>query len=123
MQNQTVLPIPSNEVAGAIVRFLIIIVKDAHHQCLPNLQVVNAFAILSTLSLFCIFLRVSWLGILRVLGENVALTLFNTQLGYYAACLLIANMINGIAGLLGLPFLVNRAITDSASCYVCFLHL
>ncbi|KAJ4469797.1 hypothetical protein C8R41DRAFT_924989 [Lentinula lateritia] len=96
MQNQTVLPIPSNEVAGAIV--------------------VNAFAILSTLSLFCIFLRVSWLGILRVLGENVALTLFNTQLGYYAACLLIANMINGIAGLLGLPFLVNRAITDNAIC-------
>ncbi|KAF8824896.1 hypothetical protein HHX47_DHR7000286 [Lentinula edodes] len=78
------------------------------------LQVVNAFAILSTLSLFCIFLRVSWLGILRVLGENVAQTLFNTQLGYYAACLLIANMINGIAGLLGLPFLVNRAITDTA---------
>ncbi|KAJ3900650.1 hypothetical protein F5879DRAFT_402468 [Lentinula edodes] len=96
MQNQTVLPIPSNEVAGAIV--------------------VNAFAILSTLSLFCIFLRVSWLGILRVLGENVAQTLFNTQLGYYAACLLIANMINGIAGLLGLPFLVNRAITDNAIC-------
>ncbi|KAJ3862538.1 hypothetical protein EV359DRAFT_3802, partial [Lentinula novae-zelandiae] len=27
-------------------------------------------------------------------------------------------MINGIAGLLGLPFLVNRAITDSASCHV-----
>ncbi|KAJ3807694.1 hypothetical protein EV368DRAFT_28369, partial [Lentinula lateritia] len=27
-------------------------------------------------------------------------------------------MINGIAGLLGLPFLVNRAITDSACCYV-----
>ncbi|KAJ3876065.1 hypothetical protein F5051DRAFT_454109 [Lentinula edodes] len=96
MQNQTVFPIPSNEVAGAIV--------------------VNAFAILSTLSLFCIFLRVFWLGILRVLGENVAQTLFNTQLGYYAACLLIANMINGIAGLLGLPFLVNRAITDNAIC-------
>ncbi|KAJ4480069.1 hypothetical protein J3R30DRAFT_3701261 [Lentinula aciculospora] len=96
MANSTVSPIPSSEMAGAIV--------------------VNAFAILSTLSLFCIFLRVSWLGILRVLGENVAQTLFNTQLGYYAACLLIANMINGIAGLLGLPFLVNRAITDNAIC-------
>ncbi|KAJ3783166.1 hypothetical protein GGU10DRAFT_361634 [Lentinula aff. detonsa] len=96
MEKETVLPIPPSEMAGAIV--------------------VNAFAILSTLSLFCIFLRVSWLWILRLLGENVAQTLFNTQLGYYAACLLIANMINGIAGLLGLPFLVNHAITDNAIC-------
>ncbi|KAJ3970390.1 hypothetical protein EV361DRAFT_916080 [Lentinula raphanica] len=96
MDNQIVLPIPPNEMAGAIV--------------------VNAFAILSTLSLLCIFLRVTSLGILRLLGENVAQTLFNTQLGYYAACLLIANMINGIAGLLGLPFLVNHAITDNALC-------
>ncbi|KAF5392381.1 hypothetical protein D9757_001500 [Collybiopsis confluens] len=88
------LPIPPNEMAGAIV--------------------VNAFAILSTLALFCIFLRVSWLGILRLLGEDVAQSFFNTQLGYYAACLLVANMINGVAGLMGLPFLINRGITDTA---------
>ncbi|KAF9064159.1 hypothetical protein BDP27DRAFT_1426103 [Rhodocollybia butyracea] len=92
----TVVPIPSNEMAGAIV--------------------VNAFAILSTLALVCIFLRVSWLGVLRLLGENVAQSFFNTQLGYYAACLLVANMINALAGLMGLPFLVNRAITDNALC-------
>jgi hypothetical protein len=89
-------PIPSSEFTGAIV--------------------VNAFAILSTLALFSIFVRVLWLGILRLLGENVAQTYFNTQLGYYAACLLIGNMINGIAGLMGLPFLVNHGITDNALC-------
>ncbi|KAE9408361.1 hypothetical protein BT96DRAFT_697144 [Gymnopus androsaceus JB14] len=91
-----IVPIPENEMAGAIA--------------------VNAFAILSTLALFCIFLRVLWMGVLRLLGENIAQSLFNTQLGYYAACLLIANMINGIAGLMGLPFLVNHAITDNALC-------
>ncbi|KIK62516.1 hypothetical protein GYMLUDRAFT_72736 [Collybiopsis luxurians FD-317 M1] len=90
------IPIPPNEMAGAIV--------------------VNAFAILSTLALFCIFLRVSWLGVLRLLGESVAQSFFNTQLGYYAACLLIANMINGIAGLMGLPFLIHHGITDNAIC-------
>lgn len=93
---EEIVPIPSNEMAGAIA--------------------VNAFAILSTLALFSIFLRVSWLGVLRLLGESVAQSLFNTQLGYYAACLLIGNMISGIAGLMGLPFLLNHAITDNGIC-------
>jgi hypothetical protein len=93
---EEIVAIPSNEMAGAIV--------------------VNAFAILSTLALFSIFLRVLWLGVLRFLGESVAQSLFNTQLGYYAACLLIANMISAIAGLMGLPFLLNHAITDNAIC-------
>lgn len=96
MESTTFVPIPQNEMAGAIV--------------------VNAVAILSTLALFCIFLRVSWLGVLRLLGQDVAQSFFNTQLGYYAACLLIANMINGIAGLLGLPFLIDRGITDDSLC-------
>lgn len=89
-------PIPPQEMAGAIV--------------------VNVFAILSTFALSCIFIRVLSLAGLRLLGHDVAPSFFNTQLGYYAACLLIANMINGVAGLIGVRSLVERGITENALC-------
>ncbi|KAF5367164.1 hypothetical protein D9758_004004 [Tetrapyrgos nigripes] len=96
LSSSAFFPIPSNELAGAIV--------------------VNVFAILSTLALSCIFIRVLCLAGLRLLGHDVAPSFFNTQLGYYAACLLIANMINGVAGLMGLPWLAHKGITENALC-------
>ncbi|KAK7454478.1 hypothetical protein VKT23_011234 [Stygiomarasmius scandens] len=78
--------------------------------------VVNVFAILSTLALSCIFIRVISLAGLKLLGHNVSPSFFNTQLGYYAACLLIANMVNGVAGLMGLPWLVHKGITENGLC-------
>ncbi|THV02835.1 hypothetical protein K435DRAFT_716494 [Dendrothele bispora CBS 962.96] len=78
--------------------------------------VVNVFAILSTLALSCIFIRVLSLAGLKLLGHDVSPSFFNTQLGYYAACLLVANLINGVAGLMGLPWLVRKGITENGLC-------
>jgi hypothetical protein len=86
---------------------------------LTIIKVVNVFAILSTLALSCIFIRVLSLAGLRLLGHDVAPSFFNTQLGYYAACLLIANMINGVAGLIGVRSLVERGITESEAYAIC----
>ncbi|KAK0193661.1 hypothetical protein F5146DRAFT_925195, partial [Armillaria mellea] len=79
--------------------------------------VVNVVAVLSTVALLSIILRLAWLCILRVtrrknITQSREYVFFNTQLGYYAACLLIANMFNSAAGLMGLPFLLARRITE-----------
>ncbi|KAG7451044.1 uncharacterized protein BT62DRAFT_1071644 [Guyanagaster necrorhizus] len=94
-------PITNNELAGVIV--------------------VNVVAVLSTVALFSIILRLAWLCILRVtrrknITHSREYVFFNTQLGYYAACLLIANMFNSAAGLMGLPFLLARHITEGGLC-------
>ncbi|KAK0450064.1 hypothetical protein EV421DRAFT_1990174 [Armillaria borealis] len=94
-------PIKNNELAGVIV--------------------VNVVAVLSTVALLSIILRLAWLCILRVtrrknITQSREYVFFNTQLGYYAACLLIANMFNSAAGLMGLPFLLARRITEGGLC-------
>ncbi|KAF9046848.1 hypothetical protein BDZ89DRAFT_1127304 [Hymenopellis radicata] len=85
-----------------------------------GLVVVNVVAILATLALFSITVRVIWLAILRLYKRNITQTreyvFFHTQLGYYAACLLIANMFSSAAGLMGLPYLFKRGITEDALC-------
>ncbi|KAK0469916.1 uncharacterized protein EV420DRAFT_1257051, partial [Desarmillaria tabescens] len=86
-----------------------------------NLQVVNVVAVLSTVALLSIIIRLAWLCILRVtrrknITQSREYVFFNTQLGYYAACLLIANMFNSAAGLMGLPFLLARRITEGGLC-------
>jgi hypothetical protein len=88
-------------------------------------QTVNVFAILSTFSLASVAVRVIWLAIRRHLSPNGAepkeYIFFNTQLGHYAICLLIANMLNGAAGLIGLRWLSEKGITGGFSFLVCAL--
>ncbi|KAF9266590.1 hypothetical protein L218DRAFT_896735 [Marasmius fiardii PR-910] len=97
---QTFFPIADNVFAGAVV--------------------VNLFAILSSIALLSIVIRVFWLLIQRLCGKNISdcqdYLFFSTQLGYYAACLLIANTINSVAGLMGLPFLIKRGIDEGGLC-------
>ncbi|ESK86602.1 hypothetical protein Moror_9746 [Moniliophthora roreri MCA 2997] len=87
---------------------------------LPGAIAVNVFAILSSIALLSIILRGIWLVGLRLCGRNISqyrdYIFFNTQLGYYAACLLIANSFNSVAGLMGLPFLIQRGITEDGYC-------
>lgn len=96
----TFFPISDKEFAGAIA--------------------VNVFAILSAFALLAIIFRVVWLAGLRLFGRDISqyrdYVFFNTQLGYYAACLLLANMVNSVAGLMGLPFLIHRGITENGLC-------
>ncbi len=112
-------PIKNNELAGVIVRTT----TNFKHTLMDRplntlcLQVVNVVAVLSTVALLSIILRLAWLCILRVtrrknITQSREYVFFNTQLGYYAACLLIANMFNSAAGLMGLPFLLARRITE-----------
>jgi hypothetical protein len=64
-------------------------------------------------------IRIAYLAALKVIGHdsqagNREFAFFNTQLGYYAACLLVANMFNSIAGLMGLPALIQQGIKQGA---------
>ncbi|KIY66534.1 hypothetical protein CYLTODRAFT_455276 [Cylindrobasidium torrendii FP15055 ss-10] len=86
----------------------------------PGLLVVNIVALLSTAALLSIVARVVWLACLRLYNRNITKTreyvFFQTQLGYYAACLLMANMSTSTAGLMGLPFLAQRAVVENSLC-------
>jgi len=96
------IPFQQNEIRGAIA--------------------VNTFAILSTLALVSVAVRVIWLAVHRLLERNHAepspreYVFFHTQLGHYAACLLIANLCIGTAGLMGIPWLVHKGITEGLVC-------
>lgn len=88
---------------------------------IPGIIVINAFLFISTLALLSVAGRVLYLAIQRLLSSEPlptprAFVFFGSQLGYYAACLLLANFINCIAGLLGLPWLLNRGITEGSLC-------
>jgi hypothetical protein len=65
-------------------------------------------------------LRILVLGLLnKIRGAGVASSgtslFFSTQLGNYCACLLVAMMVNSAAGMVGVPWLINRGITEGAS--------
>jgi len=90
-------------------------------QEIPGAIVVSAFAILSTLALLTVAFRVIWLAIARLLSNSSdALSreyvFFNTQLGNYAACLLISNIINGVAGIMGFDQLLGGGIREGTFC-------
>ncbi|KAF8907347.1 hypothetical protein CPB84DRAFT_1844044 [Gymnopilus junonius] len=94
MSEPAVAPIPSTELGGAIA--------------------VNVFALLSAIALASVICRVSWMAIQRCSkpDEIRECVFFNTQLGHYAACLIIALVFNAIAGILGLRWTVEHGITE-----------
>lgn len=79
-------------------------------------KVVNVFAILSAAALVFVVLRVFWLAVAKLRKFNTITSreciFFHTQLGQYAACLLLGNLMTSIAGLMGLPWLLQKGITD-----------
>jgi len=81
---------------------------------------INVFAVLSTFAPFTIACRLLWLAIRQKVSPRTSepreWIFFNTQLGYYAGCLLIANMFSGIAGLIGLVWTANKGITEGGLC-------
>ncbi|GLB40499.1 hypothetical protein LshimejAT787_0803700 [Lyophyllum shimeji] len=83
---------------------------------------VNVFAGLSTFALFSVACRVIWLAIRQKLSlgtsESREYIFFNTQLGHYAACLLIANAFVDVAGLIGVRWTIDKGITDGGLCTV-----
>ncbi|TRM64776.1 hypothetical protein BD626DRAFT_567651 [Schizophyllum amplum] len=83
-------------------------------------RVVNGFAILSTLAIVSVAVRIAWLAARRHLRKDTALpkeyAFFRTQLGNYAVCLLIANMFNNISGLMGISYTVQGGIVDDMYC-------
>ncbi|KAF5359541.1 hypothetical protein D9756_003319 [Leucocoprinus leucothites] len=82
--------------------------------------VISVFAVLSAVALLSVALRVIWLAIRKLWRsdelESQEYIFFRTQLGNYAACLLLGNMMNSAAGLMGLPWLVEKGITDGSVC-------
>lgn len=100
MAGSTFFPLPRDQVGGAIV--------------------VNVFAILSAIALLAFALRIVYLAVLNVMhrdiGESKEYVFFRTQIGYYAACLLLANMFNSISGLLGLRTLVEGGTFQDGYC-------
>ncbi|KAG5645534.1 hypothetical protein DXG03_005809 [Asterophora parasitica] len=100
MSESTFTPLLKSEVAGAIA--------------------VNAFAILSTFALFTVACRVIWLAIRQRFSSSSSepqeYVFFNTQLGYYAVCLLIANMFNNASGLINIRWTLDQGITEGTLC-------
>ncbi|KAF8150756.1 hypothetical protein B0H34DRAFT_824442 [Crassisporium funariophilum] len=100
MSQPTFIPLPASQLGGAIA--------------------VNVFAILSTLALVSVALRIIWLAIQRYWlhpsTESQEYVFFHTQLGQYAACLLIAMIFNTVAGIIGIPWLFQRGITEGWTC-------
>ncbi|KAK7032853.1 hypothetical protein R3P38DRAFT_2919289 [Favolaschia claudopus] len=101
MSNLEFFPFTSKEIPGAIV--------------------VNAFAILSTLALLSVALRVIYLAARRFFSsssdaESREYVFFNTVLGNYAACLLMSNVVNSVAGIMGLHQLLSGGIQEGPFC-------
>lgn len=76
------------------------------------------FAVLSTFALVSVAARVIWIAIRQKLSPDSVqpreYVFFNTQLGNYAACLLIANMLTCVSGLIGLRWLSEKGITEGS---------
>ncbi|KAJ7914930.1 hypothetical protein B0H13DRAFT_2001699 [Mycena leptocephala] len=90
---------------------------------IPGVIIVNAFAILSALALLSVALRVIWLALRRYFSDSSdaqssEYVFFNTVLGNYAACLLISNIINSIAGVMGLKQLMSGGIQEGSYCTI-----
>ncbi|TEB34753.1 hypothetical protein FA13DRAFT_1625711 [Coprinellus micaceus] len=100
MDGSIFVPFPESVMAGALA--------------------VNIFAILCTVALLSVALRVAWLGLRWYItkdGEKPHdYAFFQTQLGNYAACLLVAMVVNTGAGIMALPWFLNRGITVGAAC-------
>ncbi|KIM40010.1 hypothetical protein M413DRAFT_189985 [Hebeloma cylindrosporum] len=96
----TFVPIPSSQLGGAIA--------------------VNIFAVLATVALVSVVLRVSWLAIRRTFFKSCTdareCVFFHTQLGHYAACLIIALMSNAVAGIIGIQWYFQGGIVDGRTC-------
>lgn len=79
------------------------------------LQAVNVFALLSVIALTSVILRIAWMALRRCMqnkAESQECVFFNTQLGRYAACLVLAMVFNSVAGIIGLQWFVSRGITE-----------
>lgn len=113
MADGDLFPIPQSQYQGVIVS-----PSTAHGYfiCTIVLQVINVFAILSSVALLSVALRVLWLAIRKLWKvdafESQEYIFFQTQLGNYAACLLVGDMMSSTAGLMGLPWLLQKGITD-----------
>jgi hypothetical protein len=101
MSQPNFVPISSNQLGGAIA--------------------VNVFAVLSALALVSVVLRIAWLAIHKDSEKSRGsheYVFFNTQLGRYAACLIIATMFNAVSGIIGLQWYVQQGIMDAWPCKV-----
>ena len=103
---------------------LLIVTSNSH------LQTINVFALLSTFALVSLAVRVFFLAIRRLLSyrsivDSKEYAFFSTQLGNYAACLLIANALSSVAGLMGLVSLARGGILQGIyqPCFRMFLGL
>ncbi|KAF4613647.1 hypothetical protein D9613_007870 [Agrocybe pediades] len=99
MSLPTFFPIPSVQLGGAIAA--------------------NVFALISVVAIASVIMRITWMAIRRCMqdkAESQECVFFNTQLGRYAACLVIAMVFNSIAGIIGLQWVVSRGITDGGLC-------
>ncbi|KAF8896203.1 hypothetical protein BD779DRAFT_567214 [Infundibulicybe gibba] len=85
---------------------------------LRGMIVIYVFATLSTLGLVSIFLRIIYFAIHRKLASrhSVDYVFFDTQLGRYAASLLMANLLNGISGMISLRWILERKIIEGSVC-------
>ncbi|KAJ7284660.1 hypothetical protein C8J57DRAFT_1289265 [Mycena rebaudengoi] len=90
-------------------------------QEIPGAIVVNVFAILSTFALLSVAFRVIYFAVARRLSgssdsQSREYVFFNTVLGNYAGCLLLANIVVGAAGIMGLNQLVRGGIEEGMFC-------
>lgn len=83
--------------------------------------VVSVFSLLSSLALGSVALRVFWLAVRRCLSSDhptPEYVFFNTQLGHYATCLIVANLFIEVSGLIGIRWLIQNGITTGGICMI-----
>jgi len=90
---------------------------------IAGLTAVNVVAVLSTSALTCVAFRIIYLAIAPLFfprdtnaPEPREYVFFHTQLGHYAACLLLGNLCTGVAGLIGFQWLHDQGVTDGSLC-------
>ncbi|TFK72979.1 hypothetical protein BDN72DRAFT_894414 [Pluteus cervinus] len=81
---------------------------------------ITIFAVLSTLALASVAVRIIWIAVRQFITHNYTqpqeYVFFHTQLGHYAACLLISNLLSSIAGLITINWVSQRGITQDSAC-------
>ena len=125
MRHSSFVPIPPNELRGAIVSNspFTMITTDI----LAVHKVVNIFAILSTLALVSVAIRAVWLLTRRhpflTASERREHTFLNTHIGRYGTCLLFAMTLSTTSGIIGMSWLAQRGITEGLVTFLSFIFL
>ena len=86
-------------------------------------QIVTAIAMLSTISLLLVLLRIAWISGHVAIQKKLEVGLsremfFKTQLGMYVTCLLASNLLSSISGIMGMNWVASKEISGGTVSFI-----